>query len=178
MHQFNKFKNTRGFIANYSYILRIRNMDEEAKRKVRIINHFNQFGLESTKDAFGISKASIYRWKKILENNPRNLKALNKLSTAPKKRRKRIIDPKLQEDIILLRIKYPRIGHVPMYYLLKDKHIISKTTLGRIVKDLKKQHKLPLKGQKPYKHKKIVYKQRRIEKVEKKKNIISKITDI
>jgi transposase InsO family protein len=165
MHQFNKFKNTRGFIANYSYILRIRNMDEEAKRRVRIVNHFNHYGLESTKDAFGVSKASIYRWRKIIEKNPRNLKALNKVSTAPKNRRKRIIGPKLQEDIVLLRTKYPRIGHVPMYYLLKDKHVITKTTMGRIVQDLKKQHKLPMRGQKPYKHKKIVYKQRRVEKV-------------
>lgn len=81
MHQFNKFKNTHGFIANYSYILRIRNMDEEAEKRVRIVNHFNHYGLESIKDAFSVSKASIYRWKKILENNPRNLKALNKVST-------------------------------------------------------------------------------------------------
>jgi transposase InsO family protein len=165
MHQFNKFKNTCGFIANYSYILRMRSMDEEAKKRVRIVSHFNNYGLESTKDAFNVSKASIYRWKRILEDNPRNLKALNKVSTAPKNRRKRIIDPKLQEDIILLRTKYPRIGHVPMYYLLKDKHVITKTTMGRIVQDLKKQHKLPMRGQKPYKHKKIVYKQRRVEKV-------------
>lgn len=140
-------------------------MDEEAKKRVKIVNHFNHYGLESTKDAFSVSKASIYRWKRILEDNPRNLKALNKASTAPKNRRKRIIDPNLQEDIISLRKKYPRIGHVPMYYLLKDKYIITKTTMGRIVKDLKKQHKLPLRGQKPYKHKKIVYKQRRVEKV-------------
>lgn len=165
MQTINKFKNTRGFIANYSYILRIQSMNEEAKKRVKIINHFNQFGLESTKDAFGVSKASIYRWKKIIENNPRNLKALNKVSTAPKSRRKRIIDQKLQEDIILLRTKYPRIGHVPMYYLLKDKHTVTKVTLGRIVKDLKKQGKLPLRGQKPYKHKKLVYKQRRVEKL-------------
>lgn len=164
MHQFNKFKHTRGFIANYSYILRIRTMDEEAKRRVQIINHFIHFGLESTKSAFGVSKATIYRWKKVLESNPRNLKALNKKSTAPKKRRERIVDPKLQEAIIDLRTQYPRIGHVPMYYLLKDTHNITKTTLGRIVKDLKKQGVLPLRGQKPYKHKKRVVRERRKEK--------------
>lgn len=136
-------------------------MDEEAKRRVRIVNHLNHFGLESTRDAFSVSKASIYRWKKLLEENPRSLKVLNKKSTAPINKRRREIDPSLEKDIISLRRQYPHMGHVPMYYLLKDTHTVSKTTLGRIVQDLKKQKKFPLRGQKPYKHKKINYKQRR-----------------
>ena len=139
-------------------------MDEEAKRRVKIVNHLNHFGLESTLDAFSVSKASIYRWKKVLEENPRNLKVLNKRSTAPKNRRKRVVDPVLEKAIIALRTQYPYMGHVPMYYLLKDNHTVSKTTLGRIIQDLKKQKKFPLRGQKPYKHKKLVYKQRRVEK--------------
>ena len=117
-------------------------MDEEAKRRVRIVNHLNHFGLESTRDAFSISKASIYRWKKLLEENPRNLKVLNKKSTAPINKRQREIDPALEKDIISLRRQCPYMGHVPMYYLLKDTHTVSKTTLGRIVQDLKKQKKL------------------------------------
>jgi len=144
----------------YSYLVRIRDMDEEAKRRIKIINHFNQFGLESTKDAFDVSKASIYRWKRVLENNPKNLKALNKKSTAPKNTRRRLIDPYLQADIIKLRTTYPRMGHVPMYYLLKNKHNVSKTTLGRILSDLKKKNLLPKIGYKPYIKKKI-RKQRR-----------------
>jgi len=136
-------------------------MDEEAKKRVRIVNHLNHFGLESTKDAFNISKASIYRWKKILEENPRNLKALNKKSTAPIHTRKRVIDQDLEKAVIALRTKHPYMGHVPMYYLLKDAHTVSKTTLGRIVQNLKKQRKFPLRGQKPYKHKKLAHKQRR-----------------
>lgn len=140
-------------------------MDEEAKKRVRIINHLNQFGLESTKDAFAVSKSSIYRWKKLLEKNPRNLKILNKKSTAPVRRRKRVIDHDLEKEVITLRTRYPYMGHVPMYYLLKDKYRGSKTTLGRVIQDLKKQKKFPLRGQRPYKHKKIVYKQRRSKKV-------------
>jgi transposase InsO family protein len=136
-------------------------MDEEAKKRVRIVNHLNHFGLESTLDAFSVSKASVYRWKKLLVENPRNLKVLNKKSTAPVHRRKRIVDQDLEKAVITLRTKHPYMGYVPMYYLLKDTHTVSKTTLGRIVQDLKKQKKFPLRGQKPYKHKKSVYKQRR-----------------
>lgn len=165
MQIINKFKNTKGFVANYSYILRIRDMDEEAKKRVRIVKHFNQFGLDSTKDAFNVSKSNIYRWKNILENNPRNLKALNKKSTAPKNRRKRHIDPALQDDIIKLRKEHPRIGHVPMFHLLKHKYTINVSKMGRIIRDLKDMGKLPLRGEKPYKHKKKTQKQRRKEKV-------------
>lgn len=165
MHQFNKFKNTRGFIANYSYILRIRSMDEEAKKRVKIINHFNQFGLESTKDAFDVSKASIYRWKKKLEDNPRNLKILNKKSTAPINRRKMNIDSNLEQEIIRLRTMNPCIGKTQIYHQIKYKYKTSESTIGRYIKYLKKYNKLPLRGQKLYKPKKHIVKQRRKEKV-------------
>jgi transposase InsO family protein len=164
MHQFNKFKNTCGFIANYSYILRIRNMDEEAKKRVKIINHLNLFGLESTKDAFAVSKASIYRWKKILEYNPRNLKALNKISTAPHKRRKMAVDINLEQEIIRLRTMNPCIGKTQIYHQIKYKYKTSESTVGRYIKYLKEHNKLPLRGQKLYKPKKSIVRQRRKQK--------------
>lgn len=165
MHQFNKFKNTRGFIANYSYILRTRDMDEEAKKRVKIVNHFNHYGLESTKDAFGVSRASVYRWKKKMEDNPRNLKILNKKSTAPVNRRKMNRNSNLEQEIIRLRTMNPCMGKTQIYHQIKYTYKTSESTIGRYITYLKKHNKLPLRGQKLYKPKKSIVRQRRKERI-------------
>ena len=139
-------------------------MDEEAKKRVKIINHFNNFGLESTKDAFGVSKASIYRWKKKIEDHPRNLKILNKKSTAPINKRKMDIDSNLEQEIIRLRTMNPCMGKTQIYHQIKYKYKASESTIGRYIKYLKENNKLPLRGSKVYKSKKTVNRLRRKEK--------------
>lgn len=44
-------------------------ISDEAKFRMEVIDHFNKFGIDSTKQAFKVSKATVYRWKKIFKQS-------------------------------------------------------------------------------------------------------------
>ena len=146
MRQFNKFKGTRGFLSTWERVLRFRYMiTEKAKRKAKIITFFDTYGLEATYDAYGTSRAAIFRWKKSLKTDTGRLECLNDRSKAPKKRNKRIIDEKVIPYIINQRKEHYRIGKKKLAILIKeDLNILySESKIGRILFDLKKRNLLP-----------------------------------
>ena len=140
-------------------------MQEEAKLRVKIVTHYQKYGLDSTLHAFNVKRATIFRYQKILKENPYNLSKLNNKSRKPKKVRKRIISNELKKKIIELREKYPRIGQKMIYHLIKEDFQTSISTIGRIIKDLKENNELPIRGQKIYKKKKKTIKLRRKERI-------------
>jgi len=85
-------------------------ISNEAKFRMEVINHFNQFGIDSTKQAFKVSKATIYRWKNVFKQSSGRLSSLIPKSRKPKKIRQMTTDPRLLEMIIELRKLHPRIG--------------------------------------------------------------------
>jgi len=128
----------------YAYMIQ-----EEAKRRIKILTFWSMHGLQATKDAFNVSKATLYRWKAKIEESGGKIDALNNQSRAPKKRNKRRVDYRIEEYIIMMRTKHPNIGEKKLAPLLKVQCISwgisppSRTTVGRIIKDLKETHKLP-----------------------------------
>ena len=53
-----------GFYKLNDYAIRyVRMVTEEAKRRAKILAHWEMFGLESTLHAFKISKRTLFRWK-------------------------------------------------------------------------------------------------------------------
>lgn len=145
MRQFNKFKETKGFIRTWEYVVRFRDMiTEEAQQRVKILAFWEQYGDQATKDAFGVSRATLYRWQAKLRAAGGAVQALNKKSTAPKRRRKRVIPPEVASLIIQERT-WEKIGKEKLAKMLKDDGIarLHPSTVGRILADLKQAGKLP-----------------------------------
>src|SRR3989338_7957071 len=120
MRQFNKFKATKGFITLWQYTLRFRYMiTNEAKRRVKILAFWEQYGEQATKDAYGVSRATLFRWQRALKEYRGRLEALNKQSTAPLGRRKRIISQPVKDFIIKER-QWEKLGKEKLAKLLRD----------------------------------------------------------
>lgn len=165
MRIFNKFKNTQGFISTYNHILKTKNMSKEAIRKAKALSHWHKYGIESAKDAFSVSTPTLYRWRANLKKHHGHLQALNNKSRAPKKTRFRVAPAGLKDEIIRLRTQHPRMGKTQIFHTVKHKIKTSESTVGRVLKDMRERGQLPLRGEKPYKKKTRVNKDRRREKV-------------
>jgi transposase InsO family protein len=118
---------------------------EKAKERVRILAFWEKYGDEATKDAYTVSRRTLYRWQKVLHGRQGKLEALNPLKTAPIHRRVRTVTPWVQERVITLRALHPRIGKEKLHALLmKEGYEGSVSTIGRIITDLKKTGHIPL----------------------------------
>jgi transposase InsO family protein len=144
MRQFNKFRGTKGFLSLWARIVRFRYMiTEKAKERARILSFWEKHGEEATREAFGVSRRTLFRWQKNLQENKGKLEGLNGRSTAPTNRRKRNIPIAVEERIISLRRVHPRLGKEKVHAIFKrEGYKGSISTIGRILADLKKQSKL------------------------------------
>ena len=62
----NVFHDLKGFDRVYDYSYKINHMiTKEAEQRLEIIGFFNKYGIEATKEGFKMSKATLYRWRKI-----------------------------------------------------------------------------------------------------------------
>ena len=61
------------------------NMDDIVRKRLKILNHWHKFGLASTVDAFGVSKSTLYAWRKSLRQAGGNTVALKPVSKRPKR---------------------------------------------------------------------------------------------
>jgi hypothetical protein len=117
----NILKHTKGFRKAAESALKWRSMRNKAEvqRRVKILNFWQKYGTNTTKDAFGVSKATLFRWQQQLNQRQGNIAALDPKSTAPKQRRVRSIPPALELAIIDWRRQRPRIGGKKLVPLLK-----------------------------------------------------------
>jgi len=115
----------------------------EIKKRVKVIDFFDKYGLAATKEAFGVSRATIYIWKKRLKESDGKLSGLASKSKTPKNKRKRKVNKLIKEFIINYRWKYNGVGKEAIKPALdqycKDNEIetVSESTIGRVIKDLK-----------------------------------------
>lgn len=145
MQQFNKFRGTKGFIRLWEYAVRFRDMiTDAAKQRARILAFWERYGDTATRDAFGVSRPTLYRWQQALTDAHGMLEALNKRSTAPKRRRKRVVPPPVAAFIITERQR-ETLGKEKLAKLLREDGVadLSASTVGRMLGDLKRQGKLP-----------------------------------
>jgi hypothetical protein len=139
----------KGFAILYDDGLKYRMLTEKAKHKVKVIVFWEKHGLEATLDAFSHKKSTLYNWKSNLAENNGRLEFLNEKKTSPKNKRKRIVDPGIEQFIINLRTAHPGTGKEKVKPLLdkycKEQGIktVSVSTVGRIVADLKGKNKIP-----------------------------------
>ncbi len=139
-----KLTGTKGFVLAYDEALRFRDMiTRKAKERARIIAFWHVHGLWAVRDAFRVSRPTLFRWQKELKKSGGKLESLVPKSTAPKNKRTRII-PKPVEDLIIAERKMERIGKEKIAVLLKEDGIamLSPSTVGRMIGDLKQRGKL------------------------------------
>ena len=137
----NNLSGTRGFVTAYNRLIRFRYMiSNKAKERVKILAFWEKHGTEATVEAFGVSKRTLYRWQSALQTGAGRLESLNQSSTAPTKRRRRLIDSWVPERIIKLRVDHPRLGKEKIHALLvQEGYVGSISTIGRVLKDLKER---------------------------------------
>lgn len=154
MRIYSKLARTKGFVAVYGEALRFRDtaspeysrgmVTNNAEERARILAFWQKHGDAAAKEAFHVSRATLFRWQKMLDSGNGKLDALNPGSTAPRRKRKRVI-PKPVQDLIIAERKMEKLGKEELAVLLKEDGIgnYSASTVGRILGDLKKQGKLP-----------------------------------
>ena len=128
----------------YNEALRFRDMiTQKAEERMRILTFWQKHGDAAAKEAFEVSRPTLYRWQKALTDSGGKLEALVPGSTAPKTKRKRTI-PKPVEDLILKEREMEHIGKDKLAVLIKEDGVgaQSSSTVGRMLGDLKKQGKL------------------------------------
>lgn len=125
----------------YESVIRFRYMrnEEEVRRRVKILGFWSEHGVRAAKDAFGVSRRTLFRWSKMLRESHGKLPSLDPKSKAPKGRRKRIYDPAYLEHVIGLRRNHHRIGKKKLAVILD----VSESYAGRTITDLKKRGLMP-----------------------------------
>ena len=89
---------TKNFTKVYNRCMRYLNdiighrKELEIKRRVKIINFFDKYGFAATKEAFEVSRARIYLWKKRLKESDGKLSCLASKSRTPRNRRNRKVN--------------------------------------------------------------------------------------
>lgn len=145
-----KYTGIKGFINLYEYALKYSYMiTDKAKNKVKIISFWEKHGLEATLDAFPYKRSTLFLWKQTLKENKGKIQSLNDKSKSPHKKRKRIINQKIEDFIVIQRKEHPglgkdKIGSLLNEYCLKENiKTTSESTIGRVIKDLKEKRIIP-----------------------------------
>ena len=147
MRIFNKFKGTRGFISLWERVIRFRYMiTDDAERRARMLAFWERHGDAATKEAFDVSRPTLFRWQKALMESHGRLEGLNRKSTAPKGRRRRDVPEGVEKYIIRERTEHPRLSKEKLATMMRDDlHLtLSFSRVGRIMADMKKRNALPL----------------------------------
>lgn len=142
MRQFNKFRDTQGWLSLWERTLRFRSMrkQKEVERRVKILSFWQKHGDEATQEAFGVSRRTLYRWQAALRKEQGKLNALDPKSTAPKHRRHRQYPPGFTERVVALRSLHPHLGKEKLTVLLDTEgYAVSVSFTGRTLGDLKKR---------------------------------------
>jgi transposase InsO family protein len=148
----NKTKGVRGMMTMYEYALKSKYMiTQKVKERVQILTFWKKYGIEATKDTYGVKIRSLYNWKKKLREGNNELESLNDKSRVPQKKRKRIWDIEIIEEIERIREKHPNLGAEKIYPLLKvfceniNLKCPKSRTIARLIKDLGGLRKFPKK---------------------------------
>lgn len=112
------------------------------EQRVKILSFFDDYGEEATKRAFGVSRATIYSWKRRLKQGQGRLTSLAPISKRPKVFRRGLSYAWHRQTILELREEHPGLGKDKLQILLNSlclkagQPTISTSTVGRLVTDL------------------------------------------
>jgi putative transposase len=114
-------------------------VSDPASLRLKVLEHGSKYGWESATDAFGVSRASYFRWKKIFKSSRGHLASLVPKSTRPKRVRQMGSDYRLVEFIKQMRDKYGNLGREKIKVFLDEYALelgitsLSSRTIGKII---------------------------------------------
>lgn len=120
----------------------------EIEKRISIISFFDNHGHKTTKEAYGISRSTVYNWKRTLAACCGKTACLAPMSTAPVNRRTRQIDQRITGFITSYRAAHPRVGqqtirpHLDAFCKNNALPPISTATIARVIADLKHAGKI------------------------------------
>ena len=143
-----KFRWIKGARTLYDYATKHNHMiTTKAEQRLKILTFWYQYGLKATKDAYDVSRSTLFSWQKIYRASGDVVASLDPGSQAPIKRRKRIIDSGVLKEIKRLRLDVcPNMGKnkvkifLDQYCKKNNIKTISISTIGRIIKEKKIYH--------------------------------------
>ena len=137
-----KYTGVKGFITAYEDGVRWQYMiTAKAKHKAKVLVFWEKHGIKATKDAFSVSRSTLFEWKSKFNKGGKKFEALNEKKTIPKTKRRRIWPFEVRQKIKSLRIDYPNLGPEKVHPLLlefckKESYICPKSrTVARIISD-------------------------------------------
>jgi len=80
---------------------------EAATFRVKVLIYHGEYGIKATLNTYGISRATLFRWKKVLRDNYGKTVSLIPKSTRPKKVRRMEVDERIITFIRSEREQYP-----------------------------------------------------------------------
>ena len=113
---------------------------KEGKYRLKIIEFFEQYGLPATKSAYGVSKATLYRWRKMYLDTQKNQLALIPGSRRPKHLRMMRTDRRIIEFIRQTRKEHYRLSKWKIKPLLDEFcarnkiDTIAIATIGKVIR--------------------------------------------
>jgi len=113
---------------------------EVASERLKIIKFYNTHGENTTLEAFGVGRKTIYVWKKKLYCSKGRLTSLIPSSTRPKTPRRMTTNSQIITFIKSLREIHPKLGKEKIYPLLVTYCVqqgikpIKESTIGKVIK--------------------------------------------
>ena len=116
---------------------------QETQRRKKIVGFWEEHGDKAAKDAFGVSRSTLFRWKR---------------DAVPKSRahrggyEKRTVPASLEAEIFRLRTEHPKLGKEKLAPLLKGfceeagLTVLAEPTVGRVLRQLREAGRLPSGG--------------------------------
>jgi len=125
---------------------------EEIERRMKAIYLLDRGLLQELKVVMNVSRSTVFGWKKRFKASGGNVLSLAPRSRAPLNRRQRKVDPQQVAFIRKYRLVKPGIGKVTVQSELKryceerGRKVVSESTVGRVIADLKAAGRLPGRG--------------------------------
>lgn len=106
------FSNVKGYNHWMKTVISINQFDkyEVAKYRLKVINHYQQFGLKSSLNAYPVKRSTLFLWLRKLKDGQGRLTSLIPQSTKPHCTRQMMVNPKVTSEIARLRQKHYRLG--------------------------------------------------------------------
>ena len=94
-----KYTGIKGFVTVYNRAVRYAYMNTKtALQRMKILDHWKQYGLESAIHTFEVSERTLWDWKARLDKGRGKPESLNPKSKAPKVKRKRLWDFRILDE--------------------------------------------------------------------------------
>ena len=145
----NLWYRVKGFysVKKLGYLLDMKNI-KDAQYRMKILHFFDSYGLDATKEAFGVSRRTLFRWKALLKKKGNHTTSLIPKSCSPKNKRISQVPDIVTKEIRRLREAYPNLGKAKVHVLLQEwckannLKCPSESTIGRIIAKAKDKMRL------------------------------------